>query len=109
MGDRGDLQELEILFNLFRAAGRNVNLWDWLEGFRSEVKQRGQKGFGAATAGAAGGTGDEGGIGDGETSARLHATFVRFCEEARMMGLMRARGNARRRGVDEVVKSVALM
>lgn len=39
-----------------------------------------------------------------EQAAELHAIFVRFCEEARMMGLVRARGRAKR--ADEVVKSI---
>lgn len=40
---------------------------------------------------------------------RLHATFVRFCEEARMLGLVRARGKAVGRKADEVVKGVTLI
>lgn len=42
-----------------------------------------------------------------EKAARLHAVFVRFCEEARMFGLVRARGRAKR--ADEVVKSIGLV
>jgi hypothetical protein len=42
-----------------------------------------------------------------EKAARLHAIFVRFCEEARMLGLVRARGRAKR--ADEVVKSIGLV
>ena len=33
----GDLRELETLFGLWKAAGRSVNLWDWLEGFRASM------------------------------------------------------------------------
>ena len=44
---------------------------------------------------------------DEEKAARLHAVFVRFCEGARMLGLVRARGRAKR--ADEVVKSIELV
>ena len=37
---------------------------------------------------------------------RLHSTFIRFCEEARMMGLLRARGRAK---ADEVVKGIGFV
>ena len=40
---------------------------------------------------------------------RLHSTFIRFCEEARMMGLLRARGWTVRRGADEVIKGVGFV
>lgn len=123
MAERGDLKELQVMFNLYKAAGRNVNLWDWLEGFRKSMlpggmgkDKRMDKDKEAETetrdeeadtetlqAGIAASEAAE------ENSARLHAAFVRFCEEARMMGLMRARGNARRSGVDEVVKSIGLI
>ncbi|WVQ99614.1 hypothetical protein IAU59_006750 [Kwoniella sp. CBS 9459] len=43
---------------------------------------------------------------DEEEEARLHATFIRFVEEARMIGLIRARGKGRR--ADEVLKGVGL-
>ena len=39
----------------------------------------------------------------------LHSTFIRFCEEARMMGLLRARGRTVRRGADEVIKGVGFV
>ncbi|WVF71256.1 hypothetical protein IAT40_006059 [Kwoniella sp. CBS 6097] len=44
---------------------------------------------------------------DEEEEARLHAVFIRFVEEARMIGLIRARGKGRR--ADEVVKGVGLV
>ncbi|OCF33051.1 hypothetical protein I316_05389 [Kwoniella heveanensis BCC8398] len=44
---------------------------------------------------------------DEENEARLHAVFIRFVEEARMIGLIRARGKGRR--ADEVVKGVGLI
>jgi hypothetical protein len=47
-----------------------------------------------------------GGVSDED---RLHASFVRFCEEARMLGLVRARGKGVGRRGDEVVKSVTLV
>jgi hypothetical protein len=46
---------------------------------------------------------------DSETQARLHATFVRFCEEARMLGLVRARGKGTGKRGDEVVKGIGLI
>jgi hypothetical protein len=118
MAQRGDLLELQTMFNLYRAAGRNINLWDWLEGFRAgmlprRAKTRDASGGAGAVAGAQGEAEKSVPVErvqeeDEDTAARLHAAFVRFCEEARMMGLMRAKGNARRRGVDEVVKSIGL-
>ena len=119
MAERGDLQELQVMFGLYRAAGRNVNLWDWLEGFRAGIRpkdkdkdrQGGDESVASEqvdTAGAVPTDGQKIAEMDEETAARLHAAFVRFCEEARMIGLMRAKGNARRRGVDEVVKSIGL-
>lgn len=131
--DRGDVKELETLFNLWRSAGRHVNLWDWLEGFRGHT-------MGVSSAVDAGQDDAEGGKtpngedqaddaeqitqpdpegaeaaavedevadeAEEEKAARLHAVFVRFCEEARNLGLVRARGRARR--ADEVVKSISL-
>ena len=46
---------------------------------------------------------------DVETQDRLHATFVRFCEEARMLGLVRARGGRTAKKADEVVKGIGLV
>lgn len=40
---------------------------------------------------------------------RLHAAFVRFCEEARMLGMVRARGKGVGRRADEVVKGFTLV
>ena len=44
-----------------------------------------------------------------EREARLHAAFVRFCEESRMLGLVRAKGKGVRRRGDEVVKGIGLV
>lgn len=115
---RGDLHELEILFGLWRGAGKNVNLWDWLQGFRGIML-----GHGAEEAEDEGGDARDGADGaDGadrptatkeqasdETEARLHAAFIRFCEEARMLGLVRAKGKGVRRGADDVVKGIGLV
>ncbi|RSH87238.1 hypothetical protein EHS25_003147 [Saitozyma podzolica] len=119
---KGDLAELQMLFNLWQSAGRSVNLWDWLEGFRSNVLHPSPAVAEVAgvpadqdmavTEDAAAGGGavvgkrkrggpvekdGEDGADDAEAdadekededkAARLHATFVRFCEEARMLGL----------------------
>ena len=40
---------------------------------------------------------------------RTHASFIRFCEEARMIGLVRARGHGRGRRADEIVKSIGIV
>jgi hypothetical protein len=144
---KGDLGELQMLFNLWQSAGRSVNLWDWLEGFRSNVlhpspavaevaavpvdqnaaitedaanggdavngkRKRGgpveeDGADGAHGADDAGADADE--EEDEDRAARLHATFVRFCEEARMLGLVRARGKGVGRRGDEVVKGVGMV
>ena len=161
-GKKGDLEELGVLFNLWKSAGRNVNLWDWLEAFRismdkgeshpngkgakdvadkrtedvvedavDEKRKRRKTAVEIEIAEANGINGDsveavtqnvvheevngeaedEAGreVEDDETAARLHATFVRFCEEARMMGLVRARGKGVGRRVDDVVKGIGLI
>lgn len=142
---KGDLAELQMLFNLWQSAGRSVNLWDWLEGFRSNVlhpspavaaasadqdaavtedmangggavvgkrkrggpvEKDGADGADEAEADADAGADEEE---DEDKAARLHATFVRFCEEARMLGLVRARGKGVGRRGDEVVKGVGMV
>ncbi|KAK8864480.1 hypothetical protein IAR55_001730 [Kwoniella newhampshirensis] len=142
-----DLKELEMLFEIWRASGRSVNLWDWLEGFRGSMGQDEDEGKAHPRAEAQEDNGNKrkedengdidmgaeedvssratGGPDDGndvagqpnstfkpkehdeENEARLHAIFIRFVEEARMMGLVRARGKGRR--ADEVVKGVGLV
>jgi hypothetical protein len=162
---KDDLRELEVLFAMWRSAGKTVNLWDWLEGFRATMEgeresqggileapscETGVVGTEVKSSGTSakrkrsardteedgrdddearafqGGRSREGEVGeDGETArsvkeiadglrdekeaARLHAVFVRFCEEARMMGLVRARGKTVGRRGDEVVKGVGLI
>ncbi|WWD17205.1 hypothetical protein CI109_101643 [Kwoniella shandongensis] len=137
--DGEDLKELETLYGIWKAAGRSVNLWDWLEGFRGtmgqdeetageKVKEGNENGDiemnedgvvvritetedNPQDATEAQGEGDESTFKpkehDEENEARLHAIFIRFVEEARMMGLVRARGKGRR--ADEVVKGVGLV
>jgi len=131
------------MFSLWRSAGRNVNLWDWLEGFRGAMtateENSPEKGPNGESNGGDGaetpmnGLGDSEseaqsaavdqataeaapandtetpGAGDAETQDRLHAAFVRFCEEARMLGLVRARGGRTSRRADEVVKGIGLV
>lgn len=128
--DRGDIKELTILFNVWRSAGKNLNLWDWLESFRSNItphpikEKNGIEVEGDiaqdTTNGIENGLEDEqrehehgqddhhdqeDDQEDEEKETRLHASFVRFCEEARMMGIVRAKGKK----ADEVVKSVGLV
>lgn len=131
--ERGDLKELETLFALWRGAGRTVNLWDWLEGFRDsmhddeevpggekagqdeevdETQGRRSKRRRVASPVANGDVQDhvsEDAEDDQETAAKLHASFIRFCEEARMLGLVRARGKGVGRRADEIVKSIGLL
>ena len=126
---KGDLGDLEVLYNLWKGAGKQVNLWDWLQGYKNHITGAGDD------------DGDEdgndriradpmeNGNGNGNSNEhenenagrkrkhadeevdedRLHATFVRFCEEARMLGMVRARGKAVGRKADEVVKGVTLL
>ena len=132
----GDLREIETLFRLWKAAGRSVNLWDWLEGFREsmldthdddqvdEERETNEELSAAETNGEAKKAkpkrkassvqdhtqDEEGDMAGEETPARLHATFIRFCEEARMLGLVRARGKGLGgRRIDEVVKGIGIV
>ncbi|WRT66455.1 uncharacterized protein IL334_003414 [Kwoniella shivajii] len=118
-----ELKELQMLFDLWRGAGRSVNLWDWLEGFSGAMADDPQEqessgkpdndgmainGVASERTGEANDHGEEKDKNvDEENEARLHAVFIRFVEEARMIGLIRARGKGRR--ADEVVKGVALV
>lgn len=136
-----EFKELEMLFNLWMSAGRSVNLWDWLEAFRSGMllphksdddpsaaQDRDQpvaNGLGNSRPededllagpadndhvnGVDGGEADEDHREDEEEMARLHAIFIRFCEEARMLGLVRARGKGIGRRADEVVKGAGFI
>ncbi|KAK4690001.1 hypothetical protein P7C73_g105, partial [Tremellales sp. Uapishka_1] len=129
---RGDVKESEILFALWRSAGKTVNLWDWLEGYRSTVAAGREDVAGSAIENEnteAGPSDDreaprskrkrveldsqaemaEVEEAEGGSSARLHASFIRFCEEARMMGLVRARGKGITRRGDEVVKGMGMV
>jgi hypothetical protein len=122
---KGDLGDLEILYNLWKGAGKQVNLWDWLQGYKNHVTGAGE-GDDEGEDGIDGADDQELGMGTvKETEGgrkrkhadedlevdedRLHATFVRFCEEARMLGMVRARGKAVGRKADEVVKGVTLL
>ena len=124
----GDLKELEMMFGLWRSAGRNINLWDWLEGFRGAMTEKEEPEDAIQGQGEDEPTrrskaeklaedreetdqakpADKVEL-DAETQDRLHATFVRFCEEARMLGLVRARGGRTARKADEVVKGIGLV
>nr|XP_019001143.1 uncharacterized protein I203_06337 [Kwoniella mangroviensis CBS 8507]OCF64604.1 hypothetical protein I203_06337 [Kwoniella mangroviensis CBS 8507] len=116
-GEKGkgeELKELQMLYELWRSAGKSVNLWDWLEGFSgvmSERTQTQQEKDGADDDGDGTKKGeerdDEVGLHDEENEARLHAIFIRFVEEARMIGLIRARGKGRK--ADEVVKGIGFV
>ncbi|WWC94266.1 hypothetical protein V866_001107 [Kwoniella sp. B9012] len=113
-GKGEELKELQMLYELWRSAGKSVNLWDWLEGFSgvmSERPQVQQEKDGAEDDGEGKKEGEEGdggvGLHDEENEARLHAIFIRFVEEARMIGLIRARGKGRK--ADEVVKGIGFV
>jgi hypothetical protein len=132
----GDLRELQTLFGLWKSAGRNVNLWDWLEGFRASMAEeeegqaeaageeeavtpsakrarRAERGSpeGDDTEAHEGDENGEKGVDgeDFELQDRQHAAFIRFCEEARMFGLVRARGGRSAKRTDEVVKGVGVV
>ncbi len=102
-----------MLHSLWESAGKTVNLWDWLEGFRMMLlgekraeadptdpttpSKRGKRRRAEEEE-------DEQEELDEDEDARAHARFIRFVEEARMMGLVRARGKKS----DEVVKAALL-
>ncbi|WVW83989.1 hypothetical protein I302_106014 [Kwoniella bestiolae CBS 10118] len=122
-GKGEELKELQMLFELWRSAGKSVNLWDWLEGFSGvmsepEPQQEAKpiiegEDDDRDTQLDGGDTEMEKKEKDGgehrveENEARLHAIFIRFVEEARMIGLIRARGKGRK--ADEVVKGIGLV
>ncbi|BEJ16323.1 hypothetical protein CspHIS471_0509280 [Cutaneotrichosporon sp. HIS471] len=107
--NRDALKETEMLHSLWESAGKRVNLWDWLEGFRmmllSEKRAENMPDPTTPSKGKRrrGEEDEEPELGE-EEDARAHARFIRFVEEARMMGLVRARGKKS----DEVVKAALL-
>ncbi|ADV20383.1 Hypothetical Protein CGB_B4010W [Cryptococcus gattii WM276] len=113
-----ELKRLQTLFELWKSAGKTVNLYDWLDSFQGQDERRtedNKEGSGVQTGCEQ--TNKDGNVeresrSEGLKRAaqeedRLHATFIRFVEEARMLGLIRARGKGRR--ADEVIKSVGLV
>jgi hypothetical protein len=116
----GNIKYLETLFTLWKSAGRSVNLWDWLEGFRSTLinheeyvdENDGDAQVKTLGKGKRKAVDEDDDMADAEgeaNQARLHATFIRFCEEARMLGLVRARGKGTGKRGDEVVKGIGLV
>ncbi|EIW70408.1 hypothetical protein TREMEDRAFT_68038 [Tremella mesenterica DSM 1558] len=136
----GVFKELELLYSLWQSAGKSINLWDWLEGFRDAMTEHADVPHPDSTAddddhiegadnlingharkrkhrsddeeeqadGVANQT-TQGEPVDEERDVRLHAAFVRFCEESRMLGLVRGKGKGVRRRGDEVVKGIGLL
>ena len=112
---RGDLEHLEVLYNLWKGAGKQVNLWDWLQGYKNHIT--GQDEDNDADENGVSGDRERNEEGEGKKRKRevdvdedgIHASFVRFCEEARMLGMVRARGKGVGRKADEVVKGVTLL
>jgi hypothetical protein len=113
---KGDLEHLEVLYNLWKGAGKQVNLWDWLQGYKNHITGQGED----ENEDEVDNDGDTERQEDGEGKKRkrkladvdedgIHASFVRFCEEARMLGMVRARGKGVGRKADEVVKGVTLL
>lgn len=89
---------MQALYNLWQGSGKSINLWDWLDSFRQAVV------FGGAELV----EDEQAPTIDEETDSRLHSLFIRFVEEARLFGTVRARGkNTTKRG-DEVVKGVIM-
>lgn len=97
MGQQPVFQEIKVLHELWQSSGKSINLWDWLDGFRRTVAPD---------------DGDEASSADPvieeDIDNRLHALFIRFVEEARLFGIVRARGKNTTRGGDEVVKGVVM-
>lgn len=90
--------EIQALYSLWQSSGKSVNLWDWLDGFRQAVVPQDKQSDSE----------DDQTALDDETNSHLHALFIRFVEEARLFGTVRARGkNTVKRG-DEVVKGVVM-
>ncbi|WWC89238.1 uncharacterized protein L201_004156 [Kwoniella dendrophila CBS 6074] len=146
-GKGEELEELQMLFELWKSAGKSVNLWDWLEGFsgimsyddqaqkqqqgQAELNPEGQEDDSIQNSINSNGhdvNGNDTNVSNGvsadddqrqkdidndndnqdeENEARLHSIFIRFVEEARMIGLIRARGKGRK--ADEVVKGIGLV
>ncbi|AAW41434.1 hypothetical protein CNBA3280 [Cryptococcus deneoformans B-3501A] len=113
-----ELKRLQTLFELWKSAGKTVNLWDWLDSFQGEDERGSEenKEANSAQVGSEQTDKDENIDKESRNEApkraaqeenRLHATFIRFVEEARMLGLIRARGKGRK--ADEVIKSVGLV
>ena len=121
--DKGDLRELETLFGLWRASGKAVNLWDWLEGSRAAILTPPIEG--ATDDGDKRDASEDGStraeqvsgivrsfkrkLSEEEYDTRTHAAFIRFGEEARMLGLIRAKGIGVGRRANEVIKGIAMI
>ena len=92
-----------------------MNLWDWLQGYKNHVT--GQDEDNEEDGDKVDGDRERKEEGEGKKRKRevdvdedgIHASFVRFCEEARMLGMVRARGKGVGRKADEVVKGVTLL
>lgn len=118
---------VEALYALWQSGGKSVNLWNWLEGFRAAVDDEDdddeddgdvsgaygadedttpQRGKRKRRADEENGRDPEE---EAEKQARQHATFIRFVEESRMLGLVRARGSRTSKRADEVVKGVLMI
>ncbi|CAK9781108.1 hypothetical protein CC85DRAFT_255169 [Cutaneotrichosporon oleaginosum] len=110
--DHDALKETAMLHSLWESAGKTVNLWDWLEGFRMMIlsQKRAEEMPDPTTPSKRAKRRRE--EEDEEEKlelnededARAHARFIRFVEEARLMGLVRTRG---KKG-DDVVKGALL-
>nr|ODN88183.1 hypothetical protein L203_02788 [Cryptococcus depauperatus CBS 7841] len=109
-----ELRHLSCLFELWKAAGKNVNLWDWLEGFRESMASEKDKTLdehndhdGKEVGKEDGKMQEEAHAENPQVEERLHSVFIRFVEEARMLGLVRARGRGKK--ADDVIKGVGLV
>jgi hypothetical protein len=72
-------EDLSALFEMYKSAGKVINLFDWLTGYT----ERGQE------------------VTDQDRQRRL-AEFIRFHSEAKLIGLVRRQGSK----VDEVSRAV---
>jgi hypothetical protein len=118
--EKGDLADLEVLYNLWKGSGKTVNLWDWLQGYKNHITGAGDEDENEGDQEKESVEADDKGKEKERESGKrkreeevdedqIHASFVRFCEEARMLGMVRARGKAVGRKADEVVKGVTLL
>lgn len=120
--DATPFQQLEAMFALWQSSGKSISLWDWLEGFRHALDGGDSKSSKPNGKRESSSESQEPGkrkredddeeaeeAVDEEEEARQHARFIRFVEESRMMGLVRARAKGPGKRGEEVAKGVLMI